>query len=131
MDTSFWGPRAWDLLFCVAMNYRLDLKCNRKLSEKNRLYREHYIEFFKSLQWILPCSYCRISYTVFYQSVPITCYLTNSRQLMYWVYLLKCLVNDKLRLQGTHKPKEPSFDSVYKRYLSHKSKSKGKRASKK
>jgi hypothetical protein len=127
MNTSFWGSRAWDFLFCVAMNYRLDINCNRKLSEENRLYREHYIEFFKSLQWILPCSYCRVSYSVFYRTVPITCYLTNNRQLMYWVYLLKCLVNDKLRLQGVRKPKEPSFESVYNKYLKHKSNGKKKK----
>ena len=48
------------------------------------------------LQTILPCVYCRNSFKDFLKKIPIEPYLIGRIELMYWLYLMKDLVNNKL-----------------------------------
>ena len=48
------------------------------------------------LQTILPCVYCRNSFKDFIKKIPIEPYLIGRIELMYWLYLMKDLVNNKL-----------------------------------
>ena len=53
MRTKVWGPPAWIFLHTVAHNYPL---------KPTRQDRKNYKNFFKSIGYILPCKYCRMSY---------------------------------------------------------------------
>ena len=49
MDTKFWGKDGWKFLHSIAYSY----------DEKNSYF---YKKLFNSLQYILPCIYCRRSF---------------------------------------------------------------------
>lgn len=97
MNTTSWGPSAWIFIHCVLANYTPEKK-------------KEYIAYFTGLKDILPCSYCRISYTYFLQLLPIENYLDTRLHAMYWGYLLHNLVNTKLEKTS------PSFIDVLKQY---------------
>lgn len=103
MNTLFWGPPAWKFLFSVANKYKV----------KNK---ESYHKFYNSLKHVLPCIYCRDSYAKFITELPIKNFLSSRKKLMYWLYLIHNKVNDKLRTQGYHSCKNPTFESIYKKY---------------
>lgn len=105
MDTRFWGPSAWVLLHTIAYNY-----------EPSEINRKQYRLFFENLKNVLPCIYCRASYTEYFEKIPIDRYLDNSKDLSYWMYQIHNLVNDKLRGQGLISWRDPSFDEIYERY---------------
>lgn len=119
MDTKEWGPRLWFSMFTIAANYPqvINLKNKRDISKMKR-----HKEFFESFQHILPCKYCRISYKKFIKQLPIKKYLTGRTKLMYWVYLIKDKVNNKLLRQELKTPgkfktkKSPPFEEVCKFY---------------
>lgn len=48
-QTNCWGPPLWFVLHMITLNYNPDQK-------------KGYIQFFKSLQFVLPCKACRINY---------------------------------------------------------------------
>lgn len=50
MMTSIWGPSMWHILHTISFNYPI----NPTTGDKKKYYN-----FIKSLQYILPCSYCR------------------------------------------------------------------------
>jgi len=52
MLTSVWGPNMWHVLHTISFNYPV----NPTKEEKTR-----YMNFIKSLQYVLPCRYCRIN----------------------------------------------------------------------
>ena len=54
MLTSIWGPSMWHFLHTMSFNYPV----NPSLEDKN-----NYREFILSLQYILPCKYCRQNLT--------------------------------------------------------------------
>ncbi len=88
MDTSKWGPHAWFFLHTVAYNYPAN-----PTEEKKAEYRQ----FFTNLASILPCVYCRNSYTNFLQTYPITSeVLANHLSFNRWFYLIHSKVNEKL-----------------------------------
>ena len=50
MLTSVWGPNLWHVLHTISFNYPV----NPTEKQKKR-----YMNFIKSLQYVLPCRYCR------------------------------------------------------------------------
>lgn len=93
MQSSKWGPPLWEALFNIAAGY--DYNETPKL-----LKDQQYKAFFNSLGQVLPCKYCRDSYTNFNQALDIDKYLTMpSCGLTKYVYDLKNLVNNKLASQ--------------------------------
>ena len=72
--------------------------------------------FFNTLQYVLPCKYCRQSLKIFYEELPIEPYLKNKKKLSYWLYLIHNKVNKKLRDQGLNDNKNPTFKEVVKKY---------------
>jgi hypothetical protein len=107
MDTRFWGPDGWKLLHSIPHNYPE----TPTKDDKNT-----YAIFFESIKYILPCIYCRMSYTEYINDIPINNYLDSRKKLAKWVYLIHNKVNDKLRKQGLLHYDDPTFDSVYKKY---------------
>lgn len=105
MQTTKWGPSGWNLFHNVAIGYN-------PTRENKALYRA----FYESFKQILPCKYCRQSYSTFFDTTPIDRFLVSSEQLFYWTYLMHNKVNDKLRKQGFLKTPNPSYQEIKKQY---------------
>lgn len=119
MDTQFWGPPGHKLLHSISFLYSYT-------DEYEYINKKDVISFFKSIQHVLPCIYCRRSYKKYYKDLPIREYIkhndnnennkNNNKNLFKWMYLLHNKINDKLRKQGYNTEKDPSFEKVYSFY---------------
>lgn len=107
MDTRFWGPDGWRLLHSIVAGYPTNPS-----GEQQRTY----YGFFKTLQHILPCIYCRNSFGQYWQQVPIKEYLGSRVGLCQWLYQVHNLVNQKLRSQGLNDRDDPPFNHIYQKY---------------
>ena len=93
MDTRFWGKDGWKFLHSIAYCY--------KENEKS------YQQFFKSIQHVLPCIYCRRSYKKYITELPV-----DTKHLTKWLYMIHNRVNEKLRKQGYNLKTDPSLAEV-------------------
>ena len=85
MLTSVWGPSMWHSLHTISFNYPINPSKEQK---------KHYLEFFKSLRYILPCKYCRINYVKNVKAVPLNMKVMKNRHtLSRWLYDLHEEVN--------------------------------------
>ena len=107
MDTRFWGPDGWTLLHSIAEGYPL------KPSIEDI---ETYKIFFKTIEYVLPCIYCRRSFKEYIENIPIEHYLKNKKSLQKWLYLIHNRVNNKLRKQGLNSSADPTLVEITKRY---------------
>ena len=97
MATSKWGGKAWYFLFtCIMARY--PVKIDERDSEHVYI-KKHFKHLFCSLSVIMPCIFCRKSFEGFLKELPIDEYLVGRIELMYWLYLMKDKVNQKLILQ--------------------------------
>ena len=94
MSTKHWGPAAWKFLFTSIMG-RYPTKINMNNSE-HVLVKNAFKNMLTSLQIVMPCIYCRESFKTFLLELPIEPYLVGRMELMYWLYLMKDKVNNKL-----------------------------------
>lgn len=93
-STKFFGPRLWDSLFTMVLG-AYPVKFDSSNSEHVKIKRA-FVTTFCNLKYLLPCSFCRMSYKEFYNSLPIEKYTGTRIDMMYWLYLLKDKVNKKL-----------------------------------
>lgn len=101
MDKKFWGPVTWYSIHNFASNY----KPEAEVSYKN---------FMESLQYLLPCHYCRDHLKINLQENPIIdYYLQDNNHLLYWSWNLHNIVNKHLG------KRQPSFQSIRNHYLTH------------
>ncbi len=114
IKTTFWGPHAWAFLFSmIAGVYPVRVDRNNRDHMKTVKAMK---TILSSLQYTLPCSYCRQSYGRFIKELPMKAYAGSRREMMKWLYLLHDKVNQKLmkqerecyetakaELQSTHK----------------------------
>jgi len=113
MNTTFWGPSGWEFLHTLTFIYP------EKPSYNDKVKMQH---FMNSINYILPCKYCRISFTKYSQSLPINDYLDSREQIIEWLYKIHNKVNKKLRKQGFCKYDNPELSTVkdkYKTILEH------------
>ena len=96
MDTRYWGPSGWKLLHSISFSENLP-------SEKD------YKDFFYALAFVLPCKYCRKSYSEYISDDPIT---TSPK----WLWRIHNCVNEKLRSQRLCTYDDPPYDEVKKIY---------------
>jgi hypothetical protein len=75
-----------------------------------------YKNFYESLGKVLPCKYCKESFPIFMNELPIEEYGKSQRDMAYWAYLMHNKVNNKLRKQGFLKTPDPPFEEVYNKY---------------
>ena len=61
MDTRFWGPPGWKLLHQIAYQYPENPTPEDKLN---------YGIFYSNLGNVLPCKYCRNSFTKYIKNLP-------------------------------------------------------------
>jgi len=108
MDTRFWGPDGWKLLHSIARGFPDNPTKNQK---------DAYCLFFTCLKHILPCIYCRNSYTQYIRELPLTDkYLKDNKTLSLWIYKIHNKVNNKLRKQGLLNEDDPKFSEIFERY---------------
>jgi hypothetical protein len=106
IKTSFWGPHAWAFLFSsIAGSF--PVKVDPTSSSHKKIVKSFQC-ILSSLEYTLPCIYCRQSYGKFIKEVPIENYTSSRRQMMYWLYLIHDKVNKKLILQETECVKSES-----------------------
>jgi hypothetical protein len=88
MMTSIWGPALWLSLHTISFNYPI---------EPTEEQKKYYYKYFKSLQYILPCRYCRENYEKNLKTHNLTkAVMKNRESLSRWVYELHEMVNKNL-----------------------------------
>lgn len=106
MNTASWGPDGWKLLHSIAYCYTY---------EKDNEDRKKVKRFFMSIKHLLPCVYCRRSYSLYMKELPIE----NYNNVFYHLYLIHNKVNKKLRDQGYNDQPNPPFRKVLQFYQSY------------
>jgi hypothetical protein len=101
MNVDIWGSNCWNFTHILLFNATENPNIEERLRYKN---------FFTILGELLPCSYCRISYSKFMKELPIELYWDTRAGLIYWWYLFHNKVNEKLNKS------KPSFKSIVKIY---------------
>jgi hypothetical protein len=87
MQSSKWGPSAWDYLHTLTFNYPKNPTDDHK---------KYYFQLFNNLKFTLPCKYCRESYSIFFKYIDIKSYLDDRMGITYWLYTIHNIVNLKL-----------------------------------
>ena len=109
MNTTFWGPSGWEFLHTLTFIYPDKPSYNDKVKMQ---------QFMNSINYILPCKYCRISFTKYSQTLPINDYLDSKEKMVEWLYKIHNKVNKKLRKQGFCKYDNPELSTVKEKYKS-------------
>lgn len=107
MDTRFWGPDGWILFHSIAEGYP---------SKPTKENKTTYENFFKTIEHVLPCIYCRRSFSQYLKEAPIRPYLKSKKTLIKWLHLMHNKVNDKLRKQGLNELADPELAEISTRY---------------
>jgi hypothetical protein len=103
MITSVWGPPLWHYLHTMSFNYPVNPTAEEK---------KHYMHFVESLQYVLPCKYCRMNLKNNFKQLPLKmCNMKNRETFSRYVYNLHELVNRMLR-----KKSNLSYCDVRERY---------------
>lgn len=94
MATKVFGPAAWKFLFISIMG-RYPVKVDKR-NKEHLIIQKEFKHLLTSLQHVLPCVFCRNSFKDFLKIIPIKNYLGSRVELMFWLYSMKDLVNQKL-----------------------------------
>lgn len=113
MNTKLFGPSAWIFLFSSIMG-RYPVKIDSNNTE-HLLVKETFKNLFKNMDIILPCIFCRNSWTGFYNELPIEPFLVGRIELMFWLYKIKDKVNTKLLVQES-KCRQEAVDRLDRKY---------------
>jgi hypothetical protein len=88
MMTSVWGPAMWLFLHTMSFNYPVN---------PTEEQQKHYYKFFKNIQNILPCKYCRDNYKENLKTHKLNkAVMKNRDSLSRWVYEIHEIINKKL-----------------------------------
>ena len=101
MDTRYWGPSGWKLLHSITFSYQENIK-------------ENYKELFELIAYVLPCKFCRKSYSEYIINDPVN--ISSKESLTKWLWRIHNKVNEKLRSQKLCNYDDPPFNSVKKLY---------------
>lgn len=83
---SAWAPHCWQFLHVITMNY--PKKPDEKLQQAT-------VAFFRSLEYMLPCSECAMHYHAYLKKHPIELVEKNWEDLGKWVWKLHNKVNKR------------------------------------
>jgi len=101
MQTDIWGPHLWEYLHTLTFNYPITPSNNHKI---------YYKQFFDNLQYTLPCSYCRESFSIIYKIFNIDKFLDDRHGITFWLFCIHNIINIKLNKNIV------SFDFVVNKY---------------
>jgi hypothetical protein len=107
METIYWGPSGWRFLHLITFLYPHNPDTEDKLIM---------CDFMSILPDILPCKYCRASFSKYSTSLKITPYLETRDLLIEWLYKMHNKVNKKLRAQGFCHHENPTLEHVHSLY---------------
>jgi len=107
MNTTFWGPSGWLFLHSICNIYP-----EKPTNADKLLIRD----FMLLVNDVLPCKYCRASFTKYSKSLNIIEYCDSNEKIQEWMYKIHNKVNGKLRRQGFCHIENPSFESVLQKY---------------
>ena len=110
MNTRFWGPSGWEFLHTLTAIYPETPTMEDKLIMR---------DFMMLICDILPCKYCRASFTKYMANLDVTPALESRDLLIEWLYKMHNKVNKKLRIQGFCHNENPTIEHVYKLYELH------------
>jgi hypothetical protein len=113
MNPNIWGPAFWFILHTVSLNYP---------QQPGFLERRNHYDFFRLLQYILPCETCRTHYSQYFKNFPIENFLGSRDGLATWVTNLHNSVNKR---NGKEEYTQETSNQLYKEILSSKGKSDG------
>ncbi len=106
MDTRFWGPSGWRLLHLIAAEPFV-----------NETHKSDVYNWFCLLPYILPCKYCRASFSDYLKLQPLTLEIMNTpASFGKWLYEIHNRVNEKLRGQGLITQRNPAWPEIRQRY---------------
>ena len=89
MLTTVWGPSMWHFLHTMSFNYPIHPSAEDK---------KHYRDFMLSLQYVLPCKYCRMNLTKNFKVFPLRMEDMKDRDsFSRYVYKLHELINKLLK----------------------------------
>ena len=101
--TNVWGPLMWTYLHIMSFNYPNNPTMENKM---------HYRQFILSLQYVLPCKYCRINFTNFLKKHPLKMtHMSNRNTFSRYIYQLHESINTIL-----HKKSNLTYSQVRERY---------------
>lgn len=108
MDPNIWGPVVWATIIDVSWTI-----C--QLSDKTKHLKTAVSLFFQSLQFLLPCRFCRESYVVFLAELGggppfVREDKCDKQSTLKWTYDLKNKVNKKLEVKDV-----PPFEKIEQR----------------
>lgn len=114
MNSRFFGKPLWAGLF-ISILGRYPVIFNSSNEEHVEI-KESFKCILESLQFIMPCVFCRKSFQGFLKELPIEKYLVGRIELMYWLYLMKDKVNEKLikQEQECYKKEKNRLRSLFK-----------------
>ena len=99
-DSDIWGPHAWFFLETVCMGYPTDPSYEEKKQAEN---------FFKALQFMIPCEKCRNHYKKHLKKYPLNGEVLSSRDnLFMWIVDIH---------NSVHKNKQKSYDDTFNYYM--------------
>ena len=108
MLTSVWGPSLWHFLHTMSFNYPVN---------PTKRDKERYKKFLMSLQYILPCKYCRINLSKYYKKKPLTDKaLKNRCTFSKYIYNLHEDINKMLSKKKNYNYKDIKF--IYEHFRS-------------
>ena len=88
MLTSVWGPNLWHVLHTISFNYPVNP------TEKDKI---RYMKFIKSLQYVLPCRYCRDNLKKNFKNIKLNkSVMKNRDSFSKWLYKLHNHINKML-----------------------------------
>ena len=102
MDTRFWGPSGWKMLHLITFS---------KPQVASTI-----CDFFETLAYVLPCKYCRASFSEYTLEDPIQNSCKSPIELQRWLWRVHNQVNAKLRGQGLAHHEDPTFSAVSRIY---------------
>lgn len=110
MDTKYWGPSGHKLLHSIAYCYSFN-------GYEENIPKSKLISFFNSIKYVLPCIYCRRSYSQYIKDIPLKQFLEkNNNNFFKWIYLIHNKINNKLREQGYLSKKNPKYSTILSKY---------------
>jgi len=92
-----WGPNLWNSLFMMILG-TYPVKFD-ETNHNHKKIRQSFISLMLGLQYLLPCSFCRVSFKQFSKELPIRSFTDTRVNMVYWLYLMKDKVNKKLLKQ--------------------------------
>lgn len=106
---SSWGPPLWFSLHSIAMSYPETVENNIEGYQV----KQSFYNFFKDLENILPCKYCKEHYKKNFKNMNLEYSLGSRKELSKWIYNLHNRVNEQLKVPRSS---WPSFEEVYNKY---------------